>query len=80
MDPSKITVHFKEGHISVVTYAIHPGFYWLDSRDHSGYGPFEYLSTALEHFRQTKKLQRPMLVVSKQNVVYVDFVAKKRVG
>lgn len=57
------------------------GFYWRDPASPQGYGPFEYISTAVEHYKHT--IRQPKLVVNPNkkpgDLIRVDFLGKRRV-
>jgi hypothetical protein len=55
-------------------------FYWRDAASPQGFGPFVSLKECMSHYSATvQSFRTPTpLVQPKDNVIYVDFVSKKR--
>lgn len=75
---NKVTIHVEIGHILVVSYENQLGYFWLDRSNQQGSGPFEHMSTALEHFSYTHRNKLPT-VVPNDNLITVDFTHKRRI-
>jgi len=87
-------VIFKLGSLETYTYEYEDGdvaenclVYWRNHSYPAGFGPFKSIASAMDHFARTIKNDRRNNVVvyiapenTGENVVYVDFVNKKRAG
>jgi hypothetical protein len=76
----KVTIHLEIGPVMIITYGDESGFFWLDRRTQQGAGPFNFKSTALEHFAEYDKTNRKLQIVPpRYNVITIDFQNKRRV-
>lgn len=61
------------------------GYYWRDAGSPQGHGPFEYISTAIEHYKWLINLSKGKGTTTgdinkSTSVIRVDFQNKKRVN
>lgn len=78
MNP-RITIHNEIGHILIVTYDGQPGFFWYNLLNKQSFGPFEFKSTAMEHWAMSHKVNKQLTFDKpKDNIIEVDFKTRRR--